>query len=255
MFKYLILVLLPTAILAKTLKPEKETYASYAARNGIPLAKSEASYQYADCYDYFGQQGYSRHITDYVPNLGQDSNRFSSCCYYGIWILYADVNYNQNNQNGAAQSAWGENYCEDLTAFDNQASSIRFTGAPDGYKYDTINFFQYQFYMGAEHYYYGDSTQVNYDNFGRSAVITGYNAWTVYEYNNYQGRCACLYPSDMNNGYPGFYKDLGQLSDTISSVRKGCQAGCNNKMVPSNSNIVRGVNGKIVHSETYQGTQ
>lgn len=47
----------------------------------------------------------------------------------------------------------------------------------------------------------------------------------------------------------------GQLSDTISSVRKGCQAGCNNKMVPSNSNIVRGVNGKIVHSETYQGTQ
>ena len=68
---------------------------------------------------------------------------------------------------GAAQSAWGENYCEDLTAFDNQASSIRFTGAPDGYKYDTINFFQYQFYMGAEHYYYGDSTQVNYDNFGR----------------------------------------------------------------------------------------
>ena len=68
MFKYLILVLLPTAILAKTLKPEKETYASYAARNGIPLAKSEASYQYADCYDYFGQQGYSRHITDYVSS-------------------------------------------------------------------------------------------------------------------------------------------------------------------------------------------
>ena len=66
MFKFLILVLLPTAILAKTLKPEKETYASYAARNGIPLAKSEANYQYADCYDYFGQQGYSRHITDYV---------------------------------------------------------------------------------------------------------------------------------------------------------------------------------------------
>ena len=47
---------------------------------------------------------------------------------------------------------------------------------------------------------------------------------------------------------------LGQLSDTISSVRKGCQSGCNN-MVSDNSNIVRGVNGKIVHSETYQGTQ
>ena len=67
----------------------------------------------------------------------------------------------------AAQSAWGENYCEDLTAFDNQADSIRFTGAPDGYKYDTINFFQYQFYTGAEHYYYGDTTTVQYDNFGR----------------------------------------------------------------------------------------
>ena len=38
-----------------------------------------------------------------MPNLGQDSNRFSSCCYYGIWILYADVNYNQNNQNVSYQ--------------------------------------------------------------------------------------------------------------------------------------------------------
>ena len=38
-----------------------------------------------------------------MPNLGQDSNRFSSCCYYGIWILYADVNYNQNNQNVSSQ--------------------------------------------------------------------------------------------------------------------------------------------------------
>ena len=80
MFKYLILVLLPTAILAKTLKPEKETYASYAARNGIPLAKSEASYQYADCYDYFGQQGYSRHITDYVS-----STKYTSMFTILLW--------------------------------------------------------------------------------------------------------------------------------------------------------------------------
>ena len=101
--KVVIALLLPSAILASILQPQKETYASYAKRNGIAIpetkTRSGASAQYADCWDYTGQQGYTRRINDYVANLGTDSNKFSSCCFYGIWLMYDDINYNQNNNN------------------------------------------------------------------------------------------------------------------------------------------------------------
>ena len=69
-----------------------------------------------------------------------------------------------------AFNAWGENYCEDLRgspSFDNLATSLRFAGAPDGYKYDTISLYEYNFYMGIEQYAYGDAPTLNYDNLGR----------------------------------------------------------------------------------------
>merc|ERR1712141_894031 len=195
--KVFLALLLPTAILASTLKPQKETYASFAKRNGIPLPKVDAQYQFADCWDYSNQQGQSVRITDYTPNLGNNANRFSSCCYYGIWLMYDDIDYNSRNTNAAAYSAWGENY---------------------------------------------------YDNFGRSAIVTGYNPWTVYQYTNYQGGCACLYPSDTSNGYPGFYKDLGQLSNQINSARKGCY--CSKQMVPAPT---ASRNAEPVHSDVFKG--
>ena len=91
------LPLLATALKIKT--QTRETYASYAKRNGIPLEKSKAEQQSATCYDYFGQQGQSCRITDYVPylfSLGWD-NKFSSCCFYGTWVMYGDSTYNENN--------------------------------------------------------------------------------------------------------------------------------------------------------------
>ena len=106
----------------------------------------------------------------------------------------------------------------------------RFVGAPDGYKYSTINLYEYEFYMGLEQYSYGDASSLNYDNLGRSAIVTGCDPWTLYEYNNYQGRCACVYPSDSNNCYPGFYKNLGNVANQVSSARKGCY--CNKKLAP-----------------------
>jgi len=222
----------------KLVSKPKETYTSYAAKNGIALNKadSEATAQYVTCYDYFGQGGSSYRVTDYVPDLystGWD-NKFSSCCFYGIWNMYDDRDYNERSTNSPAYSAWGENYCEDLQgspSFDNLASSIRFVGAPDGYKYDTINLYEYNFYMGLEQYAYGDAPSLNYDNLGRSAIVTGCNPWTLYEYNNYQGRCACVYPSDQSNCYPGFYQDLGNVAGQISSVRRGCS--CNKKLAPA----------------------
>jgi hypothetical protein len=38
---------------------------------------------------------------------------------------------------------------------------------PDGYKYDTINFYDGENFMGTEQYLYGDAPSLNYDNFGR----------------------------------------------------------------------------------------
>lgn len=40
-------------------------------------------------------------------------------------------------------------------------------GAPDGYKYDTLNFYDGENFMGREQYTYGDAAVLNYDNFGR----------------------------------------------------------------------------------------
>ena len=69
----------------------------------------------------------------------------------------------------------------------------------------------------------------------RSAIVTGCNPWTLYEYNNYQGRCACVYPSDQSNCYPGFYQDLGNVAGQISSVRRGCS--CNKKLAPARGTL------------------
>ena len=84
--------------------------------------------------------------------------------------------------------------------------------------------------MGKEQYAYGDASSLNYDNLGRSAIVTGCDPWTLYEYNNFQGRCACVYPSDSSNCYPGFYKNLGNVANQVSSARKGCY--CNKKLAP-----------------------
>ena len=79
-------------------------------------------------------------------------------------------------------SGWGENYCTDLSRyFDNLASSVRFVGAPDGYKYDTLNLYAYDNYAGDEQYFYWDSDTSPTDNFGNSAIVTGCSSWTVYE--------------------------------------------------------------------------
>jgi hypothetical protein len=77
-----------------------------------------------------------------------------------------------------------------------------------------------------------------------SAIITGCSAWTLYEYRNYHGRCQCLHPSDEENCYPGFYKDLGKLSNQISSVRHGCL--CSKKTMPDNLDVKsKSANGQI----------
>ena len=88
-------------------------------------------------------------------------------------------------------------------------------------------------------------------DFFRSAIVTGCNPWTLYEYNNFQGRSACVYPSDTSNCYPGFYENLGNVANQISSVRRGCYS--NVKLAPSAAPaITKGVNTVVGGSSRYQ---
>lgn len=62
---------------------------------------------------------------------------------------------------------WGEGSCDDMANnVDDVTSSVRFTGAPDGYKYDTLNLYEGQGFMGEEQFFYQDQPSVNYDNLG-----------------------------------------------------------------------------------------
>ena len=40
-------------------------------------------------------------------------------------------------------------------------------GQPDSYKFDSLNFYDGEYFMGAEQFFYTDAPQMNLDNFGR----------------------------------------------------------------------------------------
>merc|ERR1719228_2154467 len=121
------------------------------ARTLKTKVEGKASAQYADCYDYTNQGGDRVHVTDYIASLtGYNfDNRIESCCVTGIWILFDKENYNTGSTNAANWWAYGDNYCTDLpSGFSNKASSIRFTGAPDDWKYDPLNMYFEEYFIG-----------------------------------------------------------------------------------------------------------
>ena len=204
----------------------------------INSEKSSAGDQYLDCYDYSNNGGDRLRAIDYIDSLtGYNFNdRITSCCFTGIWLLYSDENYNSNNIGASNWWQFGDNYCTNVpSGFDNMASSLRYTGAPDAWTADTLNLYLNEFFQGGEEYTYADIPQMNYNDQARSIIVTGRSAWTLYEGSNYNGNCKCVWPSDTNNGYPGFYStenSLGFLSRTISSARRGCF--CGSSKLPEN---------------------
>jgi hypothetical protein len=210
---------------SKNMTSGKPDYSLSAARSN-----SKATMQYLDCFDYTNQGGERLRAIDYIPALYLNNfdNRISSCCFTGIWLIYADEDYNERNAGAANWWAYGNNYCSNVpAAFDNQASSLRFTGAPDGWEFDVLNLYFNDFFIGGEEYLYNDAAQLNYDNRARSVIVTGCSAWTLYQYNNYQGERLCVWPSNTAACYPGFYttsQSLGLLAGQVSSARKGCYA-------------------------------
>ena len=194
--------------------------------------------QFADCYDYTQGQGASLHVSDYIPilrNYGWD-NMISSCCFTGIWVLYGEENYNRATSNGAVWWAFGINNCIDVpNQFSNIASSIRFTGAPDDYLYDTLNLYFEEYFSGDEEFMYTDMPLLNYDNRAKSLIVTGCSPWTLYQYDNYAGLSMCVFPGSTTECTPGYYptsQALGSLAGQVSSARKGCFA--QEKVLPVN---------------------
>ena len=151
--------------------------------------------------------------------------------------MYADPNYNTNNLNAASYWLYWDNYATNVpSGFDNVASSVRFTGAPDSWKADTLNLYLNEYFIGGEEYTYVDMPQLNYNDQAKSIVVTGCTAWTLYSDANYYGSCTCVYPGDTSKCFPGFYsteQSLGSLSRKVSSVRRGCYCH-NNKVFPEN---------------------
>ena len=50
---------------------------------------------------------------------------------------------------------------------DNGVSSIKYAGAPDGYKYPCLTFYENVFFQGTEQYTYDSVPTLPYDNMGR----------------------------------------------------------------------------------------
>merc|ERR1711922_110147 len=82
-----------------------------------------------------------------------------------FWLLYADQQYNSNNVGASNYWLFGDNYCTNVPSqFDNVASSVRFTGAPDAWKADTLNLYLNEYFIGGEEYTYTDLPQMNYND-------------------------------------------------------------------------------------------
>merc|ERR1712080_795039 len=55
--------------------------------------------------------------------------------------------------------------------FSNRASSLRFTGAPNDWNYDTINMYFNEYFIGDEEFTYTDAPVLNYPNRAQSIVV------------------------------------------------------------------------------------
>merc|ERR1719264_855448 len=177
------------------------------------------------CYDQAGFQGDRLVADEYLSSLGAMDNRIGSCCFTGIWILYAEQVYNTFNPGSANWFGYGNNACFDAGAFNNQASSLRYTGAPDDMFHDTVNMYFNEYFNGEEEYSYVDKPQLNYDNRALSLIVTGCSFWTLYQDRYYQGSAVCVAPANQVSCEPGFYSTRSSLSGIagdISSLRRGC---------------------------------
>ena len=234
-----ILIMLPSSSLLcgsasneNNQRPRKRSIGSQSAVRSIQSLK---------CYDGAAGEGDLLKATDYIKSLRmyRFDNRICSCCFTGVWILYADDNFNYASPRSANWWAYGDNYCTNVPAgFENKASSIRFVGAPDDWKYDTLNLYFQNFFIGGEEFMYNDRSILTHENQAKSIIVTGCSPWTLYQFQNFQGEALCVFPSDSSNCNPGFYSSsaqFGALEGCVASVRRGCFS--NRRIYPENNGI------------------
>ena len=98
-FCFLLLIFDPLVILCLKLGPaSKEISVAYARDKRSIDDKTDPvpQIQYAICYGEPDCKGDSYWISDEIKNLSRHgwNNKFSSCEFKGIWILYEDYNFN-----------------------------------------------------------------------------------------------------------------------------------------------------------------
>nr|XP_040575471.1 beta/gamma crystallin domain-containing protein 1-like [Lepeophtheirus salmonis] len=154
------------------------------------------------------------------------NNKAKSAYLYGIWLLYEEIDFNRGNYNKMVSYVWGRNVqISTLGEINGKVSSTRYSGVDDLFA-NTINFYEGPGFMGIEQSVQRDSPKLNYDNFGKSIIITGCKPWTLYEKENFGGKKICVYPNLSSTPCkPGFLEKpsaFGNFADQVSSVRLGC---------------------------------
>ncbi|CAB4068518.1 CRYG [Lepeophtheirus salmonis] len=135
---------------------------------GIPRQSKEAISSSARLYSEPGFHGRSTEIRDYVEDL--DTLNFDdvsqSAVINGVWVFYEDVDYNKYNFGRRSFYGWGKNHQIPSFGRLNRAfSSVRYSGANENMKYNTLNLYEESGFMGDEKYFYSDTPSLYHDNF------------------------------------------------------------------------------------------
>ena len=155
-------------------------------------------------------------------------DRFRSACVTGVWIFYDYVYYEGNSW-----YAWGVNdNCFNMDdSIAGKASSVRFGGIGEGMDRNAISVYGKPWFAGLTEVYIDDAYGVFQYKQG-SLIVTGCEPWTLED--GSAEKCACVYPSDTSNCYPGMYPNL-DLGFNYYRLKKGCS--CRTKLYPEPAQI------------------
>jgi len=178
----------------------------------------------------------------YVPDLRVQNfdDRTLSVCAIGLWMMYVNYNYNENNLSGV-EFVFGRGPLPTCTPFNlislgGYVSSIRFVGSAEDYRSDSFTLFQEDWFQGQEEYLTVDTPSLGLAGNHKSIVITGMSAFTIFDQVNYAGNSICLYPPGNNEPYliENVLDEIDVPYGAIRSIRKGCVS--TNKLTPTEFN-------------------
>jgi len=155
-------------------------------------------------------------------------DRTQSVCAIGLWFLYVNYNFNENNLSGV-EYVFGTGPLPNCTPLNlislgGYVSSVRFAGSADDYRQDSFTLFQEDWFQGQEEYLTVDTPALRLAGNHKSIVVTGTSAFTIFDQVNYAGNSICLYPPGNYRPYliENVLAEIGVPHGSIMSVRKGC---------------------------------